>query len=571
MIIFDFEVFKYDWLVVFYDTTENKFTVIVNDVKRLKEYIKNNQCKLYIGFNTKHYDDLILKGLLLGEDPKYINDKIIKENKTYQLYQIIDFKSINFYSLDISLDFMRGSLKEFEGYLGLDIAESNVSFDIDRKLTEEELKLSIDYCKHDVKATYELIKISKNSVLAKLQLIKHFKLPMKYVSKTNTKLASIILNANNVKYDDELEPFKAPKELQLNNKDIYDFYCNNAIDYDRQLKIDIAGIPHILAYGGLHGAIKKYCHEGEMWILDVASYYPSLMINYDYISRGIAKDGKERFIKIYHDRLNYKASGNDQLAFIYKIIINGVFGAMKDEYNALYDPKQCNNVCILGQLLLIDLIEKLEPYCKLIQSNTDGIIIIPFNKQKITEIYHEWEQRTHMTLELKKANAIYQKDVNNYILVTYKEIKVRGSYVSQAKGCKTNNSGTKIRKTKSIIDTAVVQYFVNKVSPNITINNCNDLLEFQIITKTGNTYYKTAWSINDKEIEVNRVNRVYATKQTGYGKLYKYKQLESSVQKALIAGLPEHCHVDNDNKFDINNLDKEWYISETWKRINDFI
>lgn len=571
MIIFDFEVFKYDWLVVFYDTTDNNLIGIVNDVDQLNDYIKKNQRKLYVGFNTKHYDDLILKGLLLGESPKYISDKIIKENKTYKLYQIINFKSIDFYSLDISLDFMRGSLKEFEGYLGLNIAESEVSFEIGRKLTDEELKQSIEYCKQDVRATYELIKISKNSVLAKLQLIKHFGLPVRYISKTNTKLASIILNANNRLYTDELEPFKAPKELQLNNKEVYDFYCNNTIDYDKKLKIDIAGVPHILAYGGLHGAIKKYRHEGEMWVLDVASYYPSLMINYDYISRGIAKDGKERFIKIYHDRLNYKANGNDQLAFIYKIIINSVFGAMKDEYNGLYDPRQCNNVCILGQLLLIDLIEKLEPYCKLIQSNTDGIIIIPFNEQKITEIYHEWEQRTHMTLELKTGKALYQKDVNNYILVTDKEIKVRGSYVSQAKGCKTNNSGTKIRKTKSIIDTAVVQYFVNKVSPDITINNCNDLLEFQIITKTGKTYYKTVWNINDEEIEVNRVNRVYATKQTKYGKVYKYKQLENGIQKALIAGLPEHCYVDNKNKFTINDLDKDWYISETWNRINDFI
>ena len=30
---------------------------------------------------------------------------------------------------------------------------------------------------------------------------------------------------------------------------------------------------------------------------------------------------------------------------------------MKDKYNGLYDPRQANNVCIAGMLLLLDLIE----------------------------------------------------------------------------------------------------------------------------------------------------------------------------------------------------------------------
>ena len=40
---------------------------------------------------------------------------------------------------------------------------------------------------------------------------------------------------------------------------------------------------------------------------------------------------------------------------------------MGSEYNRLYDPLQCNQICITGQLYLIDLIEKLTPYAQLIQ------------------------------------------------------------------------------------------------------------------------------------------------------------------------------------------------------------
>jgi hypothetical protein len=46
---------------------------------------------------------------------------------------------------------------------------------------------------------------------------------------------------------------------------------------------------------------------------------------------------------------------------------NGTYGAMKDKHNSLYDPRQANNVCVAGQLLLLDLIEKLEDHCELLQ------------------------------------------------------------------------------------------------------------------------------------------------------------------------------------------------------------
>ena len=50
-----------------------------------------------------------------------------------------------------------------------------------------------------------------------------------------------------------------------------------------------------------------------------------------------------------------------------KIILNSTYGAMKDKYNPMYDPRQANNVCVFGQLLLLDLIEHLEGHCDLIQ------------------------------------------------------------------------------------------------------------------------------------------------------------------------------------------------------------
>ena len=58
-------------------------------------------------------------------------------------------------------------------------------------------------------------------------------------------------------------------------------------------------------------------------------------------------------------------------------MLNALSGAMKDETNVAYDPRNNNCMCINGQLMLLDLIEHLEvvPGLELIQSNTDGLII----------------------------------------------------------------------------------------------------------------------------------------------------------------------------------------------------
>ena len=105
-----------------------------------------------------------------------------------------------------------------------------------------------------------------------------------------------------------------------------------------------------------------------------------------------------------------------------KIVLNATYGAMKDKYNQLYDPRQANNVCVGGQLLLLDLIEKLENQCQLIQSNTDGLLLWNYPEEDfdlIDDICYEWEQRTRMELEFESYQKVFQKDVNNYVIVDF--------------------------------------------------------------------------------------------------------------------------------------------------------
>ena len=81
MIFYDFEVFRYDWLVVLIDLNARKETVIINDPDKLKRFYEEHKGVIWAGYNSRNYDQYILKAILCGFDPKPVNDWIIAEDK----------------------------------------------------------------------------------------------------------------------------------------------------------------------------------------------------------------------------------------------------------------------------------------------------------------------------------------------------------------------------------------------------------------------------------------------------------------------------------------------------------
>ena len=148
LIVYDCEVFKEDWIVVFKDHETGQYTVVHNDNEALKACI-NEDC-IYIGFNSKHYDQFIIKAIWLGCSPqeiKELNDFIIGGGQGWD-YPLMKQYYFSFNNVDIKDDMQMGlSLKAIEGHLGLSVQESTVPFDIDRPLTEDErasLAINID-------------------------------------------------------------------------------------------------------------------------------------------------------------------------------------------------------------------------------------------------------------------------------------------------------------------------------------------------------------------------------------------------------------------------------------------
>ena len=303
---------------------------------------------------------------------------------------------------------------------------------------------------------------------------------------------------------------------------------------------------------------------------DVASYYPHLMTLYGYTSRNIPSP--EIFSEVLESRMKAKAAGDTATANALKLVVNTTYGASLNKYNDLCDPLMGRSVCITGQLFLLELAQHLYqdiPDLRIVQLNTDGIMIEFDDSQydQVQDILNEWQSRTGFTLEEDKISKLCQKDVNGYIEVQPSgKFKCKGGYlvrgISPAGAFNVNNNATIVAK-------ALVEYFVNGTPPEDTINACDDIFPFQIIAKAGAKYREAYHMVDGEKVPVQKVNRIYATADPRYGKLFKVKAENDA--EAKIEMLPEHCIIDNDNHLTIADVDKQFYIDMAKKRINDFM
>lgn len=591
MIFYDFEVFKYDWLVVIIDTDTRQTFPIVNDPIVLKEYYELNQKNIWIGYNNNHYDKYIYKSILLGMDPKIINDKIIVDGLDgWQISR--EFNKIPMINYDVftSKSF---SLKTLEGFMGNNIKETSVPFNLDRKLTEKEIQETIEYCTWDVENTAEVFMENIDTFNAFLGLIKAFpdQLSLNDLSKSSAQITASILECERQDWDDEFNFFFVPC-LQLKKykcvQDWFAGFIGKTFSSDKEKEafykstsftIDVAGVPHTFGFGGCHGAPTEpiFVHGG-LFHVDVNNYYPSFLLAYQMVTRAARNDN---FKIIYNTRkqLKYKqthakdkaeAKTYKKAQLPYKLVLNALSGAMKDKNNKAYDPRNNNIMCINGQLMLLDLIEHLEviPGFRLIQSNTDGLIVqIPDTDEAfdmLDDICYEWEMRCSteycdIKLETDQIAEIYQKDVNNYLWVDLDGgVERKGAYVKEL---------NKLDNDLPIINKALVDYMVHKTPVEETIMSCNDLIMFQKIAKLSNKY---EYVLHNGKRYSYKCYRVFASRDPKDSKLLKCR---AGNNPAKFGNTPDQCFIENGDIHGLpipKKLDRQWYIDLAKKRLKDF-
>ena len=627
IIVTDVEVFQYDWIAIFLDTVSGEWSVFHNDNAGVREYMSQSGV-IFGGYNNKHYDNHILKAISCGADVsliKQLNDFIIVEERQGWEHWFLKRNRFWFESFDLMDDTQLGtSLKHIEAHMGWNVEESSTSFDIQRPLTPEEIESTIFYCKWDIQATANLMALRKDYLDCKIDLGRMCDLQAaKALYYTNARLAAKYLGATYIERHDGRE-YEYPENLRVHiiNAKILEFFMQirdtsipDDVLFGRKLKIVLGGCPCTYAWGGVHGSLTQYFEEATddrvIQNRDVSSLYPSLLDLYNYISRNCADPNKYRNTK--NERLEAKRRGDKKTAKTLKNPLNVTSGAMDQPTNDLYDPRNARSMRISGQLFLTELVQELLDECstlKLINFNTDGLMysVDKVELPKVDAICAAWEQRTSFELETDEIQKVYVKDVNNLLFVaTNGEVKTVGGYLNYGI---SEKGAWKINNDHIIVKKAVIDYFVHGTPVAETIEKCDDIHSFMIIAKAGGGYksvfrvppdfedrkkrwqkghsykvpngvtksgkpsFKTIlptfkWDNYDgPRREVQRVNRVYASKNPNMGTLRKVKP-DGTVGK--IGGLPDSVIIDNKNQLTIDAVDKSWYINLAKKYISDYL
>ena len=584
LIIYDVEVFAFDWIVVFKDVESGVHTVIHNDSEALRECIFEDG--IYVGFNSKHYDQFIIKAAVCDFSPqeiKTLNDFLIGGGRGWEYAPLKEFY-FRFNNVDIRDDVQLGlSLKAIEGHMGMDIQETEVSFDLDRPLTEDELRQTVYYCTHDVDATHELMKLRADYLKTKKNLGKRAGIDeAKSLAATNAKLTAMMLRAERKEWNDgreyvypeNLDTAVIPKPILDFFETIHDMSIPDDVLFKTSFEIEIGGMPCKYAWGGVHGSLTGYYEEAtEDRVIqnrDVSSLYPSLIEIYNYLSRNVPDP--ELFYAIKRDRIQAKHNGDKQTAKDLKLPLNTVSGAQENRYNDLYDPLPTRSLRISGQLFLTVLTMRLLNACKtikLLNLNTDGLMysIDKSELALVDEIAHAWEAETKFELEVDDVQKVWIKDVNNLLMIkTDGEVKTVGGYLNYGVSVK---GAWAINNNMVIVKKALIEYFVHGTPVEDTINGSTNIFDFQLIAKAGAKYREAYHIVDGEQVPVQKVNRVYATADERYGKLFKVKAETDATAK--IEMLPDHCIIDNDNHLSIDDVDRTFYIEMAKKRINDFM
>jgi len=464
----------------------------------------------------------------------------------------------------------------------MNIKETEVDFNLDRPLTQEECESSFYYCGCDVDATEKLMVLRKDYLDAKVEIGASAGLtPEQSLACTNAKIVAKLLGAVRKTYTDGRK-MELPKEVDYSYvpEGLADFFMKvNDLSikddelFKKQFVTDIGGCDCTFAWGGCHGALDCYhaqtSIQTEVQDRDVSSLYPSLLIEYHLISR--SAQFPERLDEARQKRFKFKADGDKKHATQWKLPLNTVSGAQDNKYNDLYDPHNTLTMRVTGQLLISELVSHLVkaiPSFHLFNLNTDGFMYEVDREElpKVDSICEEWQKRARLSLETNPIDRLWQKDVNNVLSVSRQgKVEGIGAYLSYGISLK---GAWSINNSMVVVKKGLMAYLTSGTKPKDFVESDNEMMDYQIISKMGSGFDSAYQVIKGSRQKVQKVNRCYAYRDSEYGTILKARSDGTAMK---IADLPEHLIIDNDNKLSIEAVDKEWYAGIIQSHINDFL
>lgn len=549
--------------------------------------------KIFCGYNNLHYDNPVINYIIEYEHVLAENPVLVITNSIFNLSKEITNSGENiekwkrwkyqvwFDSFDILTmlysNKLRVGLKEIQVTMQYNNVQEFVC-DWSKPLPIEDFDSMIDYNINDIESTSALLDRCKKDIDLRLAIEDEY--GVKVLSKDGVNIGMKILTHKYLEKTGltwwDIKDLRSPQAyIPLKDvilpfikydspilKSVLDEMKTQVVSPGRkgyEKNFVFGGLRYTVGVGGIHSKNDPEIiipAEDEMLIdIDVASLYPSMLIEYGFYPKHLGPEFLEVYSQIRSERIEAKHNGDKIKDSTLKLALNGLSGNLQNEHNFCYSPFAVMQIRINGQLLLLMLAEKLvELGCRIVQANTDGLFVLLKKSiyDKVNIVCREWEQLTKLTLEEDRFEAMYQYAINDYIAVKEGYAKKKHEFrdftavmdpktgdhikygATNAKG-ETYRNMDEIRKdyiktkgmfitevllgkglSPKIIPEAIIKYFVDGIPVEDTVKGCTDIKKFLMSEKTGKQ-----WHVEYMNQEIQRTNRFYASTDGAY--LWKWK------------------------------------------------
>ena len=575
---------------------------------------------IFCGYNNLHYDNPIINYIIEYEDKlmQYniptICSSIFNLSKTITTSNEDNIDAWKHWKYQIWFDTfdiltmlysnkLRVGLKEIQVTMQYPNVQEFVC-DWTKPLPLEDFDSMIDYNINDIESTSELLNRCKKDVDLRIAIEDEY--GVRVLSKDGVNIGMKILTQKYLEKTGltwwDIKDLRSPMSV-IPLKDVilpfikYDSPILQRVLDDMKNQIVSPGrkgyenkfvfnnLRYSVGVGGIHSVNSPEIiipRDDEMLIdIDVASLYPSMLIEYEFYPKHLGKEFLEVYKQIKDERIEAKHNGDKVKNETLKLALNGLSGNLQNEHNFCYSPFAVMQIRINGQLLLLMLAEKLTQIgCRIVQANTDGLFVLLKKDvySKVNSICREWEQLTKLTLEEDRFKAMYQYAINDYFAITEgNKVKEKGMFITTVKLGKG--------LTPKIIPKAVISFFKDGISVEDTIKNCTDIRDFLMSEKTGKQ-----WHVEYMNEEQQRTNRFYASTNGGYlwkwkdtghkeGEIitytepyvgeHKYKASARQYQNMLTASGVTLLNKFDDKPIEERKINYRYYIMEAYKIIRD--
>lgn len=479
-----------------------------------------------VTFNGKGFDFPLLMLVLRSElvrNIKKASDRIVLTNLKWWHFQDIYHVKVDRPDID-HIDLMevaplKGSLKLYAAKCHSRSIQ-DLPYPPGESLTTEQIDVVTEYCYNDLYSTRDLYNKLKTAIGLRTEMGKVYGLDLR--SKSDAQVAEAIIRqgVERIKNIKVYKPndlagtkfrYTIPEWMYFWEVDILDAVRNAEFmvsnngktilpDELDDRRVEIHGREYRMGVGGLHSVETKQIRQASATHLlmdfDVASYYPSIVLNLELYPKHLGKE----FLHVYRGLVDQRLAAKKRAQVLkkemktkpspelaeqlrtelvtvegLKISINGTFGKLGSPYSVLYSPDLLVQVTLTGQLALIMLIERFAgiPGVEVISANTDGVTVYAEREQEaaVLAAVKEWETETEFVTERTDYEALYTRDVNNYVAITTdRDVKTKGAY---GKGLPLHKN-----PVAEICGDAVVDYLLLGHDIETTIRLCDDIKKF---------------------------------------------------------------------------------------------